>query len=402
MKKYKVDAYVDSMSAFSIVQLFSHPDPEECFNWVFQPATGLTSALIFSDNLKLSPEVSIPKDPKSGMKKYSEFFPRMLPISFPELSKAQTTDALNKTRNWVGENADFLSNAYYGNLLKNSDNEFTKWLNWNVTNGQWILHAERFGSLIEAEFIEEIGKVSINRETKRIKELFEFTSIKENILELVKVTDKHELFNEIRDAHVFTLLIRGIYYANIASSLNVQWLHHPLRSVLFDNENTKNQIEFKPTLWQNYLSNIIIASAFRYKDKEERLEEWKNNIEEVTKNINPNSDNINDDDDDDDKQALEKAIKIAKKSNIQFNTAQLETVLNIANVLGSAATGFIFNPWVAGIITVVAGAVTYTGNLGQQICRLTTTNNKLRTIALAGPGRIKRTWAGVKSTDNKP
>jgi len=295
-------------------------------------------------------------------------------------------------RDWLLNNVEDAKGAI---TETKQEKGYPHWEQWVIQHA-WVDHSYRLNGLFNAEMMDELALI-LNVQSNDLKTLWTKTKDLQQVKDWSQGRNLDSDFELIRDAFIAATIIRGRFHDFIASQMQWQIVHHPIRQHILIplTEGTGYRI---PEAVE-YLAQIIVNSAMEEKNPKDRILCWTENIrlaqEAYCQNVIPEILNP----ELRQKEAQDLAIKIAKKLQIRVYRRSLENQLEWAIVLGTTLTTSLLGLWIVfpwgalagGVIGAgawISGISKPWGRRAAQALKLTT--GHLRELTTSKPGRIVR------------
>lgn len=387
-----VDGFVDSLSAFGVVQAMHPSDPRDICSWAWQNAIEVTTVLIGTDHLKLSPEPTEAADKAAGVARYASHMQGVLPVNTDAPSRDVILKAKERTRRWVRDNLSFIKRRYAE--LKETSTAFRDWVDWNLSSGHWVEHAQRSGGLIDPDFLPVAPMLLLDSlSAEDLKQLAKTSSDVVRLKALAEGDRDSDEFRQLVDATVLSVLIRGRYYAYVGELMKKQTLLHPVRDAVFRDSEEQSSEAFSVPNTLRYLSTILVASAFRHHRPVSRMQEWSEGVRQVIDRRRYGGWSWTSKHDD--YVAEREAVRLAREIGISTRPKSVQRALDVGISVGvGLLTGFLLSPWIGFGAGIAWEQTQRDKGAGKALVSLTDTENRLSELAHAEPGRLLRRWTG--------
>jgi len=381
------EGYIDSASTYQVIQLLWYRHPSEAYKWAWQSAIFVSSALINCEHLKMAPSPEFTGAASGPYEKLMLIFSDLITHSQP--NKQIQSRALTNTLRWTDRNIGKIQVIF--EKLKNDQLNFSKWLDWSITQA-WEEHSTRLGGLFNESFIPQIARildVPINylRDVHRLScdlNTVRFFAIQKPV--------NNDEFKIMSDAYVLSALIRGRYHDHVARESELQILHYPIRQPLLPDLNRTKIQEFHVSNTEQYLSNIILAGAFAEQKYEKRIALWGESILKARKGVYSGIIDLRPKDYD--SVAIGQAVNAAKRLDIRTYPKWIETTIDASIAIGSGVlTTFVLKGWERFLATPVEFVLSKKFDVGKSGARiLLSTEKRLHDLARSEAGRIEQRW----------
>lgn len=383
----EVRGQIDAGVASGAISAFRFPDPKDAYPWAWQNAIEVTSLLINTKHIRLSPEPLAnfpPTEPYGPVTKKLSLI-----IDYSGWKTSVVEDAEKQTREWVNKNVPTIRKIYL--RLRDDHRGYGTWLEWVITNS-WHGHCKRKGGVCDKVFLKEVANV-LNVDEDEIRRIQQISSDSNELNLAISGKAYKDEFDLMIDSFVVSGIIRGRYYGAGAVKTGSQFLCHQLRREVFSQTEQTIAEEYPLSNTERYLSSIIVSSAFRESDYRMRISEW---LDSVTKARNANIEGKVDlrfkDFDD---IAVDEAVRVAKMLDIRTQSKWIDKGINAGIALGvGILTSFVLSPWPGFLFGAASGAISDRLTVGTKIAAYSETKRRLGDLATAHPGNISRSWSG--------
>lgn len=398
--------FIDSASIIGAVgALTSYRTPQEWGEWTRQSIANMTLALIVHDGLKIAPGPSKPTEIGSGIavsKLYQCYdqacrlladIVKDMPLHNVPTATVQES-AQKAFIDWLRNYPEEARNAI---IATKQEIGCSEWEQWSIENA-WVDHARRLNGLFNAEMIEELAIV-FGVKSNDLRFLWKKTTDLKQVQTWSQGKNLDSDFKLARDAYLAAAILRGRYHDDVATKMNLDILHHPIRQhVLIPiAEGTIYRI---PEAIET-LSQIIVKSAMDEKRPEDRVVCLAENLRTVRLSFHQGSlEHLCNPEIEGDK-AIDLAIDTVKSLHLRVHSRSIEKFLELGTI-GSTITittlvgTMILFPWgtIAGAsISVGASVLGLKKSLGKREAQaLKLTRGHLRKLATSKPGRIVPWW----------
>lgn len=371
--------YVDSASLHAIILALQKDSPEHWTDWERETTALVTTALWSNPAFRIAPDPSTHHGARGHFRKLLDG----LGGTFAGLGQPDP-DALAKTKRWARRKLPAIAKicgTYF------SDPVFLDWLD-RYKKTFWVAHCEMHGGLFTAELLPEVSRV-INCSLTDVTHVHRLTNDPELVRRWVAGHWRGEDSALAERAFSAAVVLRGRYHDIAAKRERVQIVHHPMRRpVLLPSGTT---ILFRLSNTELYLTALILASAISQRATEARIGTWAKGTTGVRDYIaNKRIDTAQCVDDD---QASETAVDVIRKCGLRFHAKWVEILTNVGltGLTGAATVAFGLDPWIGLLISGARGAVdTGLGISRWSVQKISTRRSRLRALALAGAGRLRR------------
>lgn len=385
------EGYIQGASVYEVVSVLSTAKPEQNYQWAWQSAIEVSCALIATDHIKLAPS-------PSGQGIASGLYANLLTGLAGVVARNRPADSLKeaarrKTNRWARENMTSIRQMHQD--LKRDQENFDKWLSWN-TLGVWTEHAQRMEGLVDPQFIPRIAAI-LELPKYDLERICRLTRDPQKVADYARRQDAEEVVI-LKDAFVLSALIRGRYYDYIAKESGWQILHHPIRQAVLPSVKRTQTEEFCLSNTAQYFSNVMLAAAFAESNPTRRVTMWAENVCKARLALLRQAIELPLKYSDD--AAVDAAVDAAKEAGIVTYSPRMSTMLDevlsatVAVGIG-ALTSFYLTGWdslATGILThAISRQITRSKNFGEHVLSAVHSHH-IRDLAIAGPGRIGRSW----------
>ncbi|MHA3019624.1 hypothetical protein ACXPWS_05060 [Mycobacterium sp. BMJ-28] len=275
---------------------------------------------------------------------------------------------------------------------------FIPWLEWS-TERVWLEHSNRLNGLFDPGYVKQLSSV-LDVSVEELHRVWKLSCDPAELIRRRKIGDSDPEFLLMRRAYITSALIRGRFHDDVARRSGWQIMHHPFReSVLSGATSMVKAEEIEVSNTEKYIANILLASAYKQRSKF-RVSAWVENVIRVRRAVTAGA--IDTRSKDSDSVALDVAIRDVRELSIDFRSKYLDVCLGASASLGLSGYTTMLAPWVGFGIS----AATILGTAGLKIAtdrrpeltQLAPTNQlarrkrKLKVLANAGPGQIRRIW----------
>lgn len=379
--------YIDAGSLSGAVAAFNFAEPKDTYSWAWQNAIEVTSALIGTRHIRVSPEPNPIRPPTAPYGPVFQEFSQVLDIVQPP--EVVLSSAYDSTKELVNKYQIKIKQIYARH--QKDQKGFGNWLDWVISNS-WSNHAARKGGVCDSVFLPEVAEILKITETD-LREVQKLSACPTTLKSIARTQSPAYLFAILVDAFVISAIIRGIYYACVAHKMSIQLLCHQIREALFSNSSPQNNIEYRVSNTEHFLATIIVASAYREKNQRQRINEWSNSLFKARQAVHEEKVDLRFRKFDD--VALDEAIRIAKLLDIRTKSKWIDKGINAGSAIGvGILTSFVLSPWAGFFCGLASGAAMDRFKVGDKATRLLETDYGLKSLAAASPGNISRNWMG--------
>jgi hypothetical protein len=262
-------------------------------------------------------------------------------------------------------------------------------VDWFITHG-WVEHSQRLNGLFDAEFTPCISAV-LDIDQKELAQISEIGRDIKAVGRYALHQPDEDAFRLLKEAFVVSALIRGRYHESVARRSDWQIIHHPIRQPVLPSAMGKPAVEF-PVNTLQYLSNIILASAFAEKGHDARLACWTENVRKARSpalagEIDLQAKGT-------DQVALDLAVRDAKRIGIRTHPSQIEQAFDAGAALGvGVLTSFYLVGWQSFAVAGGTYLASRSKDIGARVMSgLYSRKSRLRDLAELEPGRVEARW----------
>ncbi len=380
------EGFIDSATLYEMTTITRENNPEKCSDWTWSCGIKATTALINLHTIKIAPAPHKSRA-ASGVYDYLMIgLSNIVDIIKPEDRLIQ--DAIEETKLLVQNNTEYVEKAFQYVCNYKSYNQ---WMQDGI-HYSWSEHAMRLDGLFNKVFIDQISLI-MKVDSNNLEEAWKLSCNNEYLNKVSKEKIVDEEIKVIKGAYTISALLRGYFYAIYAKKAKIHFIHHPFRSPILQTSDKRNESiqEFQISNVQRYLTIIILSGALSGGSQKEKMNIWLENISKARKGISfynleqVNSESI----------ALNNAIKIAKELDIRTSPKWIDITIEILIGLGfNVMTSFILQGW-DGFVVGLASSVLLSDKIkiGERLnLRFSNTDNHLKELANARPGRIEEIW----------
>lgn len=332
VRQAPTEILIDTASCFEIFRVLSRPaDAND--SWAWKTARAVTSLLLFSDRLLLpTPPTGVWFDPVYAM------FRRQLADSVGSYTATHSAASATRARRWAS--VDRLEPII---IETQGQDGYDAWLDWYI--GTWPDHVSRHGGIFDARFLVNIAR-AMGVMLKDARLLHERWSEPQAVERLVTAYRRGKMKDEVALlglGWLIACLIRSRYYDALAEEAGLQVSHHPVRKFVFRDAHD-HIAPFVTDRFENYLANIVLASALVEKRHNARVQLFAHNIRAIRNASRPvrvpRKTLL------DDETALSAAVEEARRLGITVYPRFLEHMVALS-LSGAAATVVFFSPHVS-------------------------------------------------------
>jgi len=387
--------YVDTTTLYDIASAFSYSQPKDSYDWAWDNAVTFTSAALGKDWLRLSP-VPNPQSQESGPLGKLLTALKGIVKKHQQMPKALDQDVKNSTIDWCAQHAATVKRSL--KALEKDTGVPARWVDWHICNA-WEEHVRRVGGIVDSKFKSQVAVVLGANGSKILADVQRMCLDRRKLKDIIKGR-AHDDRQLAARAWIGSVLVGGVCYDYFAKRRKAQYVYHQARSKCLPDNTSRTPQEFRPTNLQHYLSNVLVAAAYRYRRHEKRIESWATSIKSARELPEGTKRALRDRDDLPDEEALETARSIAKKQmGITLTGRSVDAALEWALVISAGAVpSFLLWPWGVAVGVMAGGAaklVADTGIVGKATRAVTTGDAKLARLAAADAGRISRGITGT-------
>jgi hypothetical protein len=382
----ETNGQIDAGVVSGAISAFRFNQPMDVFPWAWENVIEVTSILINTKHIYVSPEPLSLLPPTEPHGPITKDMATIVDYGHSECDVSKFAE--DYTKCWARKNAVHIQAIY--KRLSGDDIGYGTWLE-HVLENSLQGHCIRKGGVCDNVFIMEVADV-LGMEVDEIMNIQEQSANPEQ-LELLRnrQANSHD-FRRMIDCFVVSGIIRGRYYGTMAARTNRQFLSHQLRSEVFSDIIDKPVTEYLVSNTERYLSAIIVASAFREGQHRFRISEWFNSVMKARRatmedrlDLRPKDFN---------EVAVSEAVRLAKLLDIRTKSKWIDKGIDAGFAIGvGVLTSFVLSPWSGFLLGLASGAASDRMKIGERIGETFETKRSLRKLAVADPGSIRRTWA---------
>jgi len=396
--------FIDSAYIMNAISaLTCHKNYEEWSEWEWKSITEVTEALVFNHHLRIAPGPSPSKLEAAQSELYVCYdlackqLGRIIEDIYPIDVKIQEL-AKKVFNEWLLKNVEDARGAITETKQEKS---YPHWEQLAIEHA-WVDHSYRLKGLFNAEMIDELAFI-LEAPPNDLRSLWKKTTDLQQVKNWSQGRNLDSDFELAKDAYIASAILRGRFHDFVASRMQWQIMHHPIRRHIL--VSLSQGVGYRIPETGEYLAQIIANSAMEEQKPKDRILCWTENIRTVQEaycqDIIPEILN----EELKQEKARDLAIKTAKKLQIRVYPHSLENQLELAVMsgitLGTSLLGlWIVFPWGAlagGVIGVgawISGMSKPWGRRTAQAMKLTT--GHLRELVTSKPGRIVRSWNDTK------
>jgi hypothetical protein len=390
-----VATMIDTASLYEVIEALDHRRPADNHAWAWQSAVEATCMIIFAQNVRLSAGPTRQAAASGAYGRLRSRFEDHLTTAIPP-AHIQTV-ARTGTLRWARRNVTHLRQTK--DRLERQDS-FQRWLTWCVENA-WTEKSARHRGLFDAAFVPYISRV-IDLPVRDLERLRAASALPEHLERLIAARSESEEFRRIRDAYVVSLLMRGRYHDTVAHKSGWQIMHHPVRHAVLPAMHPREREPYSMSVPETYLANIILASAFSQRQPA-RLDGWAENVIAARRAYRsgaldaPLARHPHD--------PIASAAHAARTIDVRCHSEALDRTLDVA---ASVGFGYLSSVLIEGWQSVAVSALTASASAfvlrrrepsRHVVSRVTLRPKRLHQLALAGPGRVHRTWSPLRPSE---
>lgn len=392
--------FIDSASIMNMISaLTCHKSCKEWGEWEWKSITEVTEVLLLHRLLRIAPGPSAP--PLGRLEAAHSTLYTFYDLACKQLGRI-VEDTLIDVRiqestkkvfsDWLLSNVEDAKGAI---TETKQEKGYPHWEQWAIEHA-WVDHSYRLNGLFNAEMIDELALI-LKVQSNDLKTLWTKTTDLQQVKNWSQGRNLDSDFELTRDAFIAATILRGRFHDFIASQMQWQIVHHPIRQHILIPLSEGTGYRIPETV--EYLAQIIANSAMEEQNPKDRILCWTENIqvaqEAYCQNVIPEILNP----ELRQEEARDLAIKIAKKLQIRVYPHSLGNQLEWAIVLGTTLATSLLGLWIVfpwgalagGVIGVgawISGISKPWGRRAAQALKLTT--GHLREFATSKPGRIER------------
>jgi len=380
--------HVDGGTVSGALSLFRFHRPNNAYPWAWQNASEVTALLVSTEHIGLSPEpapLRPPTDPTGPLIRQLSGVVESRLIHH-EISSTCSV----QTKRWVRRNLEKIRGSYA--QLKTDIAGFGSWLDWVIENS-WASHAARKGGVCDRVFLRE---VALALEVP-YGDLLRIQQLSADPVLLRRFCRHHRSsgdFDLMVDAFVVSAIIRGKYYAMVARGSSCQFLCHQSRESIFATAPPSSN-EYGLTNTERYLAALLVSSAFRERRYTARISAWSDGILRSRRAVAEERIDLRHRRLDD--VALEESIRVLKLLDIRTTSKWIDRGVDAGLALGvGVLTSFFLDPLAGFAVGMISAPVLGRIQLGQTVGALSQTKKRLRNLAVAEGGLLRRNWRGSR------
>lgn len=198
-----------------------------------------------------------------------------------------------------------------------------------------------------------------------------------------------ELFDLVKSAYVLSIMFRGRYHDLAARELDLQVLHHPVRTPALPElpDTPVPAAVYTVTNSERFMAQLLWASGFTERQHEARIRLWAENVRLVRMAIQAESVDLPQRSSED--RALETAVDAARRVGVRTHAKVLNECVEMVLAIGTGAlSSFVINGWPDMYVTIGTYFIGRHENIGGRVTRLTFENRRRLTRLAEMPGRI--------------
>jgi hypothetical protein len=263
-----VHGTIDLASSYEVLSVFDAGEPSRCYDWSWQQAVRITSALVAASRVGVAPSPGYSGQASGSIGELMSRLSDAQLVAIEDAGPYVLTSGLRDTQEWAHRDVVELQDEL--RRLKR-DSNFEPWLDWNV-RGVWSEHTQRLGGLFDPALLTEVaGVLGISgREARRL--LHESRNLR--AIQRYTTQDRDtEGFAALCDAFVASALIRGRFHDRVAHLAGHQILHHPLRYGVLPLGTDQGGSTFVASEAEFIFANIIIAGTLE-QPEHDRIGWW--------------------------------------------------------------------------------------------------------------------------------
>ncbi len=390
--------FIDSASIMNVISaLTCHKSCKEWGEWEWKSITEVTEVLFLHRLLRIAPGPSVP--PFGRLEAARSTLYTCYDLTCKQLGRIvedtridiRIQESAKKVfKDWLLHNVEDAKGAI---TETKREKGYPHWEQWAIEHA-WVDHSYRLNGLFNAEMIDELALV-LKVQSNDLRTLWTKTTDLQQVKNWSRGQGLDTDFELARDAFMAAAILRGRFHDFIASQMQWQIMHHPIRQHILIPLSKGTGYRIPEAV--EYLAQIIANSAMKEQKPKDRILSWTENIratqEAYCQNVIPEIVNP----ELRQEKALELAIKTAKKLQIRVYPRSLENQLEWAMMSGATLVTSLLGLWIVfpwgalagGVIGVgawISGMSKPWGKRAAQALKLTT--GHLRELATSKPGRI--------------
>ena len=372
-------AVVDSASVTEIVEVYSYSRPDAVHRWAWQSALEVTACLLTMRHVAIMPA---PGPSGQAVGPHADLAQGLAFVERPGAPSELAAIAAAHVRRWSRRSAADIRNAFQ--TIRSETHSYEAWLKWCI-GMMWPDHAQRLGGLFDRLFLHELALI-LGLEQEFLQEVWSQSGNAKTVAHWAADFPDTADFRAARDAYVVSALIRGRYHDYIASKHRQQIIHAPFRDrpEILGRLSSKPGIEFKVANTEWYLANIVVANAFGIVGLRRRIRRWLQTVQKL-RLVNLSEDPLDLRPRASEDGSLTAAVRAARRVGVRTRGNLVDEALQASFDTGSGIlTSWCLQGW-AGLAASMA-----TSLITRRLPAFT--ERHFHTLALAGPGRIRREW----------
>ncbi|WP_157252214.1 hypothetical protein [Nonomuraea typhae] len=382
---------IDTASLYEVIEALDRQRPADNHVWAWQSAVEATCMIVFTENLRLAAGPTGEGAASGAYGLLRSRFDGQLAGAAPSARVAAA--ARTGTLRWARRNT--LRIRQTKERLERQES-FQRWLTWCIENA-WVEKSARHRGLFDATFVPHISRI-LDIPVRDLERLRAASSVPDRLERLIASGARSAEFHATREAYVVSLLLRGRYHDSVARDSGWQIVHHPVRHAVLPAMRAPAGQSFALSMPETFLANIILASAFSQR-RSVRLGSWAENVLAARRAYRtgaldaPLARHPRD--------PVASAVHAARTLHIRCHRETFDRTLDVA---ASVGFGYLSSVLLEGWESVAASALT--ASLAAFVLRrrepskavisqLSKRPGRLRQLALAGPGRVHRSWRSL-------
>lgn len=314
---------IDSASIHAVVSAIARGRITNSTDWEMYAIQEMTLGIIMRKRFMITPP------PDLGQQKVSSLTDHIydklnicISKNIPDATKKRK--ALGLTKKYVSEHKQEIRTCL-SNLMQDETN-FQPFIDWAISE-DWPYHVARLGGLIDNSFSTQVaGILDLSKaDYKELKTLCSNFNVVKRWSDTFREKNKYPQEDGVIEGYIYSALIRGIYYLELANQVGGEYVWHRIRDHVLSPVSSltkyENLNDYKTHL---YLAEIICTGAVTEKKRDKTVQSWADNLFRLrTRNLRIVKEN-------DKKKALTSAINIAEKCNFTFPEGKLYKIVDKA------------------------------------------------------------------------
>lgn len=354
-------AFVDSASFSQLVQFL---DTGKNYDWSRDTINGLSSMLLFADNIYMAPGLGNAK--VTEIDNYDWLITRLIeedlmkPLRF--LDKNKQSQSEHHSIKWTENDQNLNNLTLVVNNLHSGNENFNFWMDW-VLHNALKEHSIRFSGLFDTFFLPAVAKVL----DITLKEANQLHILSKKYDDVYKLADGgKEDYRLLTKGYIASAMLRGIINNKNAELCGIQIKHHPIRELVLP-ETSKLSENFPLSNTASFLIGEIIRGAMHQKSLKEKIYVYVENVRKARNYCNSHL-ALFDDQDKTAHQAQKLACEISNKIDLTIGSKKTKHAFDIGIGLGATvALNVNFNSFIpATLAGFIAGLVANKLNISQK------------------------------------